>query len=77
MNKDTKFETIIGGIVAFIALAIIITGLIFAAKNGGDPEKAECLKWQEEATHFEDYYLLDWQKKQCDAHSIDVRAVVK
>jgi nitrate reductase gamma subunit len=75
--ENKTFETIISGIVGFIVLAIIIAGLVFAFINGGDPEEVECLKWQKEATQFEDYYLLDWQKKQCDAHSIDIKAVVK
>ena len=75
--ENKKFETIIGGIVGFTVLAIIIAGLIFASINGGDPEEAECLKWQEEAKHFEGYYLLQWQEDQCQAHGIEIEAVVK
>lgn len=39
-------------------------------------EKSECLRWKEEAGKYPNYYLLKWQKEQCDHYGIDVIAPV-
>jgi hypothetical protein len=44
-----------------------------ATKIGVDrQEKSECLKWQDEATKYPDYYLTAWQKEQCDHWGIQI-----
>lgn len=35
-------------------------------------EVIDCLKWQNEAQEYSDYYLLDWQSAQCEAHGIKI-----
>lgn len=42
-------------------------------------ERSECLRWKQQALQtFEvEYYILPWQKAQCDAHGIDIPAPVR
>jgi hypothetical protein len=37
----------------------------------------ECIVWQGYSEEFPLYYLLDWQKKQCDDIGIEINAIVK
>ena len=70
-------QDIITILIGIAVILILIGAIVLAAINGGDPEEAECLKWQSEAKHFEGYYLLQWQADQCQAHGIQIDAVVK
>jgi len=55
----------------FILFIIVIVSMFFAFKYGIEKaERAECLKWQEEAKNFKGYYLLDYQRAQCEHHNI-------
>ena len=33
----------------------------------------ECLQWQEQAKEYQDFYLSDWQKKQCESVGVQVK----
>ncbi len=55
---------------------MIITGLIiifFLNKI----EQKECLYWQERAKTEKSFSLTEWQKGQCDHHSISIDAPVR
>jgi hypothetical protein len=39
--------------------------------------KVECMKWREEAWTMPDYFLLEWQVKQCNFLGVYVAAPVK
>lgn len=54
---------------------LIITVLFFffivsigVTKN----EKNQCYKWQEQAKEYNGFFLLDWQKEQCEFLKINV-----
>ena len=74
-------ETIISIIILII---ILIFGIIILNKAVSKQEKVECLKWQNESKELEPYnaynktgyYLLKWQKDQCDARGIEISAPV-
>ena len=60
---------IISTFVLFILAALMLMGV----KN---EEKVSCHKWQTQATEYPGFYLLEWQKEQCDAHGIQINAPV-
>ena len=35
-------------------------------------ERAECERWQYNATQYDGYFLIDWQKAQCKNYNIKV-----
>lgn len=53
----------------------MIAGLLTSVTKG---EKVDCYKWQRYSKEFSrEFYLLEWQKQQCDRHGIDIDAPVK
>lgn len=40
-------------------------------------EKRECLQWREWSKEIKDYYLVSWQKEQCDSLGININAPIK
>lgn len=68
-----KKETV--QVVSVIAAVAVTYVVFFAAMN--NQEKAECIGWQEEAQTLPDYFITEWQKMQCDAHSIAINAPVR
>ncbi len=63
----------------FFMILFIIAFLVmvpFMAKVAEKEEKRECIKWQQEAKEMEIYYLLSWQKEQCDNWNIKINAPV-
>ncbi len=40
-------------------------------------EKRECLQWQQQASERENFFLLSWQKEQCDSLGVKINAPVK
>ena len=39
-------------------------------------EKSECLKWQKAATEYKDYYILPFQKIQCDKYKVEINSII-
>ncbi len=39
-------------------------------------EIVECREWAEQAEEFKDFYLLEWQKEQCDYHGIVIQTKI-
>lgn len=56
---------IIGGIVGSIIIHVIVYGV-------SNHEQLECLKWREEARTYQNYFVTDWQKAQCDHYGIQI-----
>lgn len=40
-------------------------------------EKVECITWQNQAKEYPDFYITDWQDKQCRANGIIIDADIK
>ena len=59
--------------------ATILTSIFFYSLWIGLDKQAmhECLVWQKQAKEFPGYYLLKWQKEQCDYFGIEINAPVK
>lgn len=55
-----------------IAIIIIILVLFGVAIFHGmqKQEKVECIKLQEQSKHYTNFYLTDYQQKQCENHNI-------
>lgn len=60
-------------------LGLILASLVFLTLSAiNKSERAECLKWKAEALEYgARYYLTQWQKDQCDAHQIPIKARTK
>lgn len=60
-----------------ILIVCAIAGVMFGVITGiNNSEATECFKWQGQAKQFPGFYLTNWQKGQCDAHSITIDAPV-
>lgn len=68
----TKFGAYLFAFVAIITL--MICGAIEGVKR---QEIKECNQWQEQADTYPGFYLLDWQKEQCQAHGIEINFTFK
>lgn len=67
-----KTSTVI--ILSIMAMALFVwVGDIALNKNA----KVECLQWQAQAEEFSQFYIVQWQKEQCDSVGIFVGAPVK
>ena len=58
---------IVVGVAVFIVAVFLALGYGFTLH-----EINECLRWQEEAKVYPNFYLTDWQKQQCEHHNIPV-----
>ena len=68
---DNTFFGIMALLVSFLVVILVVDyGM---TKN----EQVECYRWQSEATSRPGYYLLGWQKAQCDEHGVTINAEVK
>jgi len=38
-------------------------------------EKSECIKWIKQSKISPNYYLLDWQAKQCQHYGFDISGI--
>ena len=65
-------------IMTIVVLAALIGAGIWALNYGvNKQEVVDCLTWQQQADVYPAFYLLKWQKDQCDAHHITVNAPMK
>jgi len=62
-----------------VSIFLVISSLfaIGGVQAWNKQEQIECIKWQKQAQEFENYYLLGWQKEQCDHWGIEIDAQVK
>lgn len=65
-------------IAIILAVIGVVSGAVYLGENSlNDSEIAECRKWQEQSAQYSGFYIVQWQKDQCDAHSIIINATVK
>ncbi|MBI5079155.1 hypothetical protein HZB06_00550 [Candidatus Wolfebacteria bacterium] len=65
------------GIFVIFAAILVVTGIVFFASMEG-AERADCRRWQQQAKDAPNvFFLLPWQKAQCDYWSIKVDAPVR
>ena len=62
-------------IIILLIIAVIAFSLI--AYGAEKSEINECKTWQKESSELKDYYLVGWQKEQCDFHGVEINAPVK
>ncbi len=74
IKKMEKILKVVGIIVLLVLLLVLLWWLLDYGMD--KTEISECLKWQKEANKIKGYYLLEWQKEQCDYHNIQVNAPV-
>lgn len=74
LQKNNRMKTLVT-IAACIVLFIAMTAAL--AYGMQKSERVSCLKWQEQADQYPGYYLLKWQKVQCDAHGIVINSEVR
>ena len=70
-----KFISIQFRFLVFVVLAILFGALLWRVFSVGleKYEKSECFKWQEQAQKHPSFYLVEWQKAQCDHYQIKVK----
>ena len=62
----------------FVIVVLLVGILSFILYWGIDKsEIVECLKLQNQAQHYPGFYLTEWQKDMCEAHAVEVIAIVK
>lgn len=74
--KKTMRVLAVAGAAMWILLglaAVAYAAMIGESRN----EVVECLTWQQQAKEYPGFYLLEWQREQCDAHRIWIGAPVK
>lgn len=57
-------------ILIFICLVIFIGVVHFLNIGLRKQEQVECLKWKEQSEEYPLFYVLPWQREQCEYHSI-------
>jgi hypothetical protein len=56
-----------------ITIILSIIPFIYFGNIGLDlNEVEECINWKQQASKQSNFYLLKWQKMQCDAHNITI-----
>lgn len=69
MKKINLGETII----AIVFILLIAFGAAKAIGAGTKrSERAECIKWEQQAKEYPLYYSTAWQKEQCKAQGIEL-----
>jgi hypothetical protein len=66
-------------IITLIAIALFSFVALQGLKGLNKTHKNECKEWQEMAISgdYPDYYIVGWQKEQCDFHGIEIDAPVR
>jgi hypothetical protein len=80
MQQDTlKKAQLVGFIALTFSLAVMtIVGSLSMLTIGFDKtEVVECNTWKQQAKEYPNFYMLQWQRDQCDAHNIWIGAPVK
>lgn len=83
--EDTPLDRIIAIGVFLILVACILLGFWYGRKtliagiSYAEERRAtaECEKWADEAKVYPGYFLVEWQKMQCDTYGVSVDAPVK
>ena len=64
--------------IKYIFAFVLFVAFLFILNMGMNKnEVVECLKWQNQASEYPSFYLLQWQRDQCEAHNISIDAIIK
>ena len=66
-----KILKVVFYLILFVGGCFLVEGLM------SRQEQFECYQWQGYAEEFEDFYLVEWQAKQCKHHGIKINAPIK
>jgi len=60
-----------------IITSALTAGLVVALSHALDKQAyIDCLKWQEQAEQYPNFYLAEWQAKQCRSLQVEINAPV-
>jgi len=65
-DKGVKF------ILVLICLALIAVGVVVLISGIKKNEKVQCKTWRARMEEYPNYYVTDWQEKQCKRYDIDL-----
>lgn len=68
-----NMSNIVGGVCVILGVVLFVFLLNIDMSRA---EVVDCLKWQKEAQEYPNYYLLQWQAMQCEAHDISIDAPI-
>lgn len=74
MKTQNFFGAFLMTISLFFILYFFVLSLGWSMSKN---EITECRKWQEQSAQYSGFYLVRWQKEQCDAQNIIIDAIVK
>lgn len=80
--EDTPLDRIIAAGVFLCMIALIMGAVFYAGKltlagiSYAEAKRAtaECEKWADEAKVFPAYFIVGWQKSQCDTYGVAIDA---
>lgn len=73
-------KAVVAGLAVTAVLIVAAVGaLVWAVVTAGidRSEVMSCNTWKSQSTEYPGFYLLKWQKEQCDAHGIAIDATVR
>lgn len=56
---------------------LVAVALAFSTEALNRVEVSECMKWEQEAIEYPQYFIKQWQADQCKAHDIIINAPVQ
>ena len=66
-------ETIIIAATVIVLAATLVAAILVGTSKS---EKAECMKWSQEADAYPGYFLATWQDEQCRANGIIINVPI-
>ncbi len=61
----------------FIVLVVCATIIVLTFMSATTrSERAECIKWSNDAHKYEGYYITGWQADQCTTYGIGIQAPI-
>jgi len=79
IEKNGHFVmTVVEGIMMLFIAFIVVAGLGWIALTAlNNKEIYECKTWAGDAVQYSEFYIVKWQKVECDSHQIIINAPVK
>jgi hypothetical protein len=74
-RKNQRMNNAIGGALILVAGMVAVGAMVIIGMDR--QEAVECDGWQQQAQQYPSFYLLKWQKEQCDANGIVINAKVE
>ena len=75
---ETRTIAKIGTALATAFIIALVAGVFVGALITGTArsERAECIKWSNDAHIYPAYYITGWQRQQCNQYGINITAPV-